>query len=133
MMAKIRSIQRAGTFCSAMWEDDKGVITVCSFPSTWDDKRIRAYINGEKTVEKENTVETIPKTEGITPPNEGIRESDLKERRKALIISMKKQLAGTGVDCATLKLEQLKPLYVKTFGEKALACVEKEYGMDGSI
>lgn len=66
-----------------------------------------------------------------TPPNDGIKESDIKERRKALIVSMKKLLAEKGIDCATLKLEQLKPLYAKTFGEKALAEAEKSFGMDG--
>lgn len=67
------------------------------------------------------------KNQDITPPLEKIPVSDEKERRKQLLVAMKTRLGTAKVDCATLKFDATKDLYIKKFGAGEYTKLERSF------
>lgn len=67
------------------------------------------------------------KNQDKTPPMEKIAVSDEKERRKQLLVAMKTRLGNAKVDCATLKFEATKELYIKKFGAGEYTKLERSF------
>ena len=82
--------------------------------------------------EKKNELKKVvpEKKETSVPPAENAENASVsseKERRKQILLAMKTRLANAKADCATLKFDATKEMYIRKFGAGEYEKLEKSF------
>lgn len=129
MGKKIVRIMRMAHDCKAIWMDEKGDTCIGSFPVQWNDAQVVSAIKGENvnTAPEKETKEKKDTSKFQPPPEQMKSNLDEKEQKKRILLAMKTRLANTKVDCATLKFDATKELYIKKFGAGEYTKLEQSF------
>lgn len=97
----------------------------------FSDEEYRAHgcFRKEKKMESKKEVSENRIEERIPPAETAVNATaaNEKEKRKQILLAMKTRLANAKTDCATLKYEATKEMYIKKFGAGEYTKLEQSF------